>query len=166
MPHRPSQYLDQATFHPAFLYECVWNLAAFALIIWLDRRFRLGHGRVAALYVMLYTLGRGWIENLRIDEVQMDDVMGLRLNVWTSIVLFVLAAVWFVWSAMRHPGREEVVRTREPEGADATDETTHHSPDEAPDEASGTDEADGAPRTDGPDRVEPTRDGRPAGPTA
>ena len=38
---------------------------------------------------MLYTLGRGWIENLRIDDVQIDDVGGLRLNVWTSIVLFV-----------------------------------------------------------------------------
>jgi hypothetical protein len=49
----------------------------------------------------------------------MDDVLGLRLNVWTSIVLFVLAAVWFVWSAKRHPGREEVVRTREPRVDDA-----------------------------------------------
>ncbi|MBD3925943.1 prolipoprotein diacylglyceryl transferase [Nocardioides cavernae] len=160
--HRPSQYLDQATFHPAFLYECLWNLAAFALIIWLDRRFRLGHGRVAALYVMLYTLGRGWIENLRIDDVQMDDVMGLRLNVWTSIVLFVLAAAWFIWSAVRHPGREEVVRTREPEReADPEVEGV-----EASDEAGETDGADEAGPTDGPDRVEPTQDGRPAGPTA
>ena len=65
------------------------------MLIWLDRRFRLGHGRVAALYVMLYTAGRGWIENLRIDDVQMDDVLGLRLNVWTSIVLFVAAAAFF-----------------------------------------------------------------------
>ena len=113
--HRPSQYLDVATYHPTFLYECLWNLAAFAVLIWLDRRYRLGHGRVVALYVMLYTLGRGWIENLRIDDVQMDDVLGLRLNVWTSIVLFVLAAAWFVWSAKRYPGREEVVRTREPQ---------------------------------------------------
>jgi prolipoprotein diacylglyceryl transferase len=113
--HRPVQYLDVTTYHPAFLYECLWNLAAFALLIWLDRRFRIGHGRVVALYVMLYTLGRGWIENLRIDDVQMNDVFGLRLNVWTSIVLFVLAAVYFAWSARRHPGREDVVRTREPE---------------------------------------------------
>lgn len=113
--HRPDQYLDVATYHPAFLYECLWNLGAFAVLIWLDRRFRLGHGRVLALYVMLYTAGRGWIENLRIDDVQMDDVLGLRLNVWTSIVLFVLAAVFFVWSARRHPGREEQVRTREPD---------------------------------------------------
>jgi prolipoprotein diacylglyceryl transferase len=117
--HRPSQYLDVETFHPAFLYECIWNLGAFFLLIWLDRRFRLGHGRVVALYVMLYTVGRGWIENLRIDDVQMDDVFGLRLNVWTSIVLFVAAAVFFVWSAKRHPGREATVRTREPEDWDA-----------------------------------------------
>ncbi len=113
--NRPSQYLDVATFHPAFLYECLWNLGAFAVLIWLDRRYRLGRGRVAALYVMLYTAGRGWIENLRIDDVQMNDVLGLRLNVWTSIVLFVLAAIYFAVSARRHPGREEVVRTREPD---------------------------------------------------
>jgi prolipoprotein diacylglyceryltransferase len=61
---------------------------------------------------MLYTAGRGWIEYLRIDSVQMDDVLGLRLNVWTSIVLFVLAAAFYAWSTRRHPGREESVRTR------------------------------------------------------
>ena len=93
--HRPSQYLDVATFHPAFLYECLWNLAAFALLIWLDRRFRLGHGRVVAPLRHALHAGRGWIENLRIDDVQMDDVLGLRLNVWTSIVLFVAAALFF-----------------------------------------------------------------------
>lgn len=107
--HRPTGYLDQATFHPTFLYEFVWNLAAFAVVVWLDRRFRLGHGRVLAAYVMAYTLGRGWIETLRIDDVQMDDVLGLRLNVWTSIVLFVLAAAYFAWSSRRHPGRETAV---------------------------------------------------------
>ena len=55
-------------------------------MIWADRRFRLGHGRVLALYVMIYTLGRGWIEMLRIDNVELPDVGGLRFNVWTSIV--------------------------------------------------------------------------------
>ena len=62
---------------------------AFAVIMWLDRRYQLGHGRVLALYVMGYTLGRVWIEMLRIDTVELDNVLGLRLNVWTSIVLFV-----------------------------------------------------------------------------
>jgi prolipoprotein diacylglyceryl transferase len=126
--HRPSQYLDVATYHPAFLYECLWNLAAFAVLIWLDRRFRLGHGRVVALYVMLYTAGRGWIENLRIDDVQMNDVFGLRLNVWTSIVLFVLATIFFVVSARRHPGREDVVRTREPDAEERAEERSGSDP--------------------------------------
>ncbi len=87
--HRPPGYEDYATFHPTFLYEFFWCLAAFAVIIWPDRRYQLGHGRVLALYVMGYTLGRGWIETLRIDTVELNNVLGLRLNVWTSIVLFV-----------------------------------------------------------------------------
>jgi prolipoprotein diacylglyceryl transferase len=104
--HRPAGYEGDLTFHPTFLYEFVWNLGAFGVVVWADRRFRLGHGRVAALYVMAYTLGRGWIEMLRIDNVELQDVAGLRFNVWTSIVLFVAAAIYFVVSLRRHPGRE------------------------------------------------------------
>ena len=117
--YRPADQLAQPTYHPTFLYESLWCLAAFALVVWLDRRLQLGHGRVLALYVMAYTAGRGWIETLRIDEVQMSDVLGLRLNVWTSIVLFLAAAAWFVWAGRRHPGREESVYAegREPEPA-------------------------------------------------
>ncbi|MDN4163145.1 prolipoprotein diacylglyceryl transferase [Nocardioides abyssi] len=122
--HRPSGYLDQATFHPTFLYECLWNLAAFAVVVWLDRRLRLGHGRVAALYVMAYTLGRGWIEMLRIDDVELADVGGLRFNVWTSIVLFVLAAAYFAWSSRRRPGREESVHLDGREVGDVRDDVT------------------------------------------
>ena len=107
--HRPIEYVDVSTFHPTFLYEFLWCLAGFAFVVWADRRFQLGHGRVVALYVMVYTLGRGWIEMLRIDDVQLTDVLGLRLNVWTSIVLFVLAAAYFAVSARRDPGRESVV---------------------------------------------------------
>jgi prolipoprotein diacylglyceryl transferase len=111
--YRPPGYEDFATFHPTYLYEFVWNLLAFAVIIWLDRRYRLGGGRVLALYVMGYTLGRGWIEMLRIDTVQMDNVLGLRLNVWTSIVLFVLAAAYYVWAGKRGITREENVYVAE-----------------------------------------------------
>lgn len=118
--HRPVGYLDSATFHPTFLYESLWCVAAFFVVIWADRRFQLGHGRVVALYVMAYTAGRAWIENLRIDDVQMNDVLGLRLNVWTSIILFALAAAWFVYSARKHPGRETQVYTREPTDAEAS----------------------------------------------
>lgn len=81
-------------FHPTFLYEMVWNLAAFVLLIWLDRRLRLGHGRVMFAYVALYTLGRAWIEMLRIDPA--PNVLGLRLNVWVSLVLLSGAVAAFV----------------------------------------------------------------------
>jgi prolipoprotein diacylglyceryl transferase len=109
LAHRPPGYEADSVFHPTFLYESLWNLAAFGLLIWLDRRFRFGHGRMVALYVMAYTVGRGWIEMLRIDTVELDNVAGLRFNVWTSIVLFVLAAGYFVASSILRPGQEEQV---------------------------------------------------------
>ncbi|GAB3783688.1 prolipoprotein diacylglyceryl transferase [Nocardioides ungokensis] len=107
--NRPFGYYQYSTFQPTFLYEFLWNLGAFAFVIWADRKFRLGHGRVMALYVMAYTAGRVWIEMLRIDNVELKDVFGVRFNVWTSIVLFVAAAAYFVISSRRHPGREEDV---------------------------------------------------------
>jgi prolipoprotein diacylglyceryl transferase len=106
---RPEGYVQHDTFHPTFLYELLWNVGVAGLVIWADRRFRLGHGRAFALYVAGYCAGRGWIEYLRIDPVEADDVFGLRLNVWTSIVLFALAVAYFVWSSIRRPGREESV---------------------------------------------------------
>ena len=97
--HRPPGYEQFATFHPTFLYEMLWNLAAAALLIAIDRRVRLTGGRAFALYVMLYTAGRGWIETLRIDTV---NYLGpFRLNVWTSIILFVLATAFFVVTRRR-----------------------------------------------------------------
>jgi prolipoprotein diacylglyceryl transferase len=115
---RPPGYTQYETFHPTFLYECIWDLGTAGLVLWADRRFRLGHGRAFALYVMAYTAGRGWIEYLRIDTVEANDVFGLRLNVWTSIVVFLGAAVYFVVVGRRHPGREESVwrAGREPAG--------------------------------------------------
>jgi RIO kinase 1 len=62
-----------------------------------------------ALYVMGYTLGRGYIETLRIDSVELSDVHGLRFNVWTSIVLFIVAAAYFLISLRLRPGKEASV---------------------------------------------------------
>jgi prolipoprotein diacylglyceryl transferase len=113
--HRPAGYEQYATFHPTFLYESLWNVGVAGLVVWADRRFRLGHGRAFALYVMAYTVGRGWIEYLRIDPVQENDVFGLRLNVWTSIVVFTGALAYFLISARLRPGREDTVLRTAPE---------------------------------------------------
>jgi prolipoprotein diacylglyceryl transferase len=98
------------TFHPTFLYEALWNLAGIALLLYLDRRLKLGYGRVFALYVMIYTAGRGWIESLRIDTIELNNVLGLRWGVWMSIILFIGAAAYFVVAGRRHRPPD----TREP----------------------------------------------------
>jgi len=99
-------------YHPTFLYELIWNLGGAAVLVWADRRFRLGHGRVFWLYVMVYTSGRFWIELLRVDEAH--HVLGLRINVWTSIVAFVGALVAFIVVGRRHPGRETTLLLEPP----------------------------------------------------
>ncbi|MDQ1485630.1 MAG: hypothetical protein QOJ62_1323 [Actinomycetota bacterium] len=104
------------TFQPTFLYESLWDLGNAAVLVWADRRFKLGHGRVFALYLMVYGAGRAWIEALRIDHA--NHILGLRLNDWTSIVIFLGGLVGFIVSARRHPGRE-LVLDRRPAGMPA-----------------------------------------------
>ena len=108
-------------FHPTFLYELLWNLAMAGVLLWADRRFRLGHGRVFWLYVLLYCLGRGWVEHLRIDEAH--HVLGLRLNDWTSILVGLGALVAFVVVGRRHPGRETTVLLAPPASQDDEEAT-------------------------------------------
>ncbi|MFJ7244341.1 prolipoprotein diacylglyceryl transferase [Kitasatospora sp. NPDC098652] len=103
---RPAGLENVATYHPTFLYESLWSVGVALLVIWADRRFRLGHGRAFALYVAAYAVGRFWVEYLRIDEAH--AFLGLRLNDWTSIAAFAGAAACFVFSARRRPGREEI----------------------------------------------------------
>ena len=90
-----------ASVHPTFLYELIWNVAVFFVIVWADRRFRLGHGRVFWLYVAGYTLGRFFIEFMRRDEANL--ILGLRVNTWVSAILFIVAVVIFF---MLQKGRE------------------------------------------------------------
>jgi prolipoprotein diacylglyceryl transferase len=157
--HRVPGYEDVATFHPTFLYECLWNLGGVAVIIWAERRFKLGYARVFALYVMVYTLGRGWIEYLRIDTVELDDVAGLRFNVWTSIVLFVASAAYLVWAGRRHPGQEtEVYRPGHGPDGDAVTEVVEDEPAEDDDPADDDEDAPDDPTEDGESAPDVTRE--------
>ena len=110
--NRPSGYGDFSTFHPTFLYESLWLVGVAVVVIWADRRFNLGHGRAFALYVVLYTAGRVWIEALRIDSA--NEILGLRLNIWTSIIVGLGALAYLVISARLKPGRELIVQEPEP----------------------------------------------------
>ncbi|MEV7146932.1 prolipoprotein diacylglyceryl transferase [Streptomyces sp. NPDC051287] len=104
-------------YHPTFLYESLWCIGVGFLVIWADRRFKLGHGRAFALYVAAYCVGRGWIEYMRVDDAH--HFLGLRLNDWTAMLVFLLAVLYIVLSTKKRPGREAVV---EPGVADGTAE--------------------------------------------
>ncbi len=134
---RPAGYEQYQTFHPTFLYESIWDVGVAVLVIWADKRFKMGYGRAFALYVAAYCLGRGWIEALRIDPVEANDVLGLRLNVWTSIVLFTAAVAYIVVTSRTHPGREEHVLLDPgvPDGDASTDVSSDDATD-APTDAS------------------------------
>ena len=98
-----STYPPGTLFHPTFLYEALWNLAGAVLLVWIGRRMvaRRGvtGGRLMWIYLMVYTAGRVWIEMLRIDEA--ETVLGLRLNVWTSIVIFLVGAIGLALASRR-----------------------------------------------------------------
>jgi prolipoprotein diacylglyceryl transferase len=122
---------DQAPgtlFHPTFLYELLWNLAGVALLLLLARRFRLRGGRMFWLYAAYYTLGRVWIEALRIDDAEMVTLFGItqRLNVWTSIAVFLVSLAVLVYLSVRRGPVDDAsvyLPGREPKGAveDAAD---------------------------------------------
>jgi len=87
---------------PTFLYELLWNLLVFALLIFLDRRFTIGHGRLFALYVAGYCVGRFCIELLRDDTA--THIAGIRINSFTSTFVFIGAVVYLI---LAPKGRED-----------------------------------------------------------
>jgi prolipoprotein diacylglyceryl transferase len=93
--------LPESPVHPMFLYELLWNLGVALVVVYADRKLRLGHGRAFALYVAAYTLGRTWIELMRTDPATL--VFGVRVNVWVSILLFIGAVAGFVWARKKGP---------------------------------------------------------------
>jgi len=98
--HRPVGYEHYATFHPTFLYESLWCLLVFAILLFVESRFVLKRGQVFALYIALYTFGRIWFEALRIDDAT-KIFGGIRFNLLLSIVLCIFGTLWFVWLGRR-----------------------------------------------------------------
>ena len=97
--HRPNGLEHVATYHPTFLYEALWNIALAAVLVKLDRTGRFRRGQIFTLYVAGYALGRLWVEALRIDPA--NEILGVRVNIWTSLVALVVAAAVFVVQSRR-----------------------------------------------------------------
>ncbi len=134
--HFPSGYEPGTTFHPTFLYESLWNLGLVFVLIWIDRRFRLAPGRLMGVYVLGYGIGRLWVEALRIDPA--NEIAGLRVNQWMSIVAIVGAAVYLIathgqkWPELVEETAEPVEETAEPDDVPHVETAA---PDDVPDEA-------------------------------
>ena len=106
--HRMPGYEQYATFHPTFLYESVWNLAVMSVLLWVDRKFTLGRGKVFALYLALYGFGRFFTEGMRTDPS--DTMFGpLRQNQFAALLICAGGIALFAWLAKFRPGREERV---------------------------------------------------------
>lgn len=82
-----------ASVHPTFLYELIWNVLVCLFLLWAQKAWKLGYGRVFALYVVGYTLGRFFVENMRSDEA--THVFGMRINAIVAVVLFIVGLVFF-----------------------------------------------------------------------
>ena len=92
--NRPGGFEAFATFQPTFLYESLWNLAVVAVVLLVERRRRLRPGRLFAVYIAGYAIGRFMVERMRIDFAH--TIAGLRVNEWTSIAAFAVAMIFIV----------------------------------------------------------------------
>jgi prolipoprotein diacylglyceryl transferase len=105
--NRPNGFESYSTFHPTFLYELLWCLVVAVLLIKLPGVLKLitsKQGDVFALYILGYTAGRVWIETLRIDEANL--ILGLRLNIWVSLIVLIAASAYLIASKRRGNTKE------------------------------------------------------------
>ena len=126
--HRPAAYPDSPTFHPTFLYEALWNLALAVVLVRLDKKRILPPGLLFTIYVIGYGLGRLWVENLRSDNASL--ILGLRVNLWMSLVIALLALAVLLIGLRRAPlhipesaHRNTVVAVAGTPGGEATADT-------------------------------------------
>ncbi|MFF0707238.1 prolipoprotein diacylglyceryl transferase [Gordonia sputi] len=110
-----------AVVHPTFLYELLWNLLVVVILVLVDRYFRIGHGRLFALYVVGYCIGRFGVELMRSDPA-FTHIAGVRINVFTAALGIVCGAIYFIVAPR---GREQGLEVYWPERAAELEELGH-----------------------------------------
>jgi prolipoprotein diacylglyceryl transferase len=103
-PAYPVGLPEGLLFHPTFLYEMLWNFSGAALLLLLAARMNLQWGKVFALYLVVYSTGRIWVEAIRIDPSEI--ILGLRLNIWSALIGLTLGIILFLVQSRQHPGLE------------------------------------------------------------
>ena len=112
----PTGLPTSAVFHPTFAYEMLWSLVGVALLLILEKRIDLRWGRLFAMYLTYYSIGRFWIEGLRIDPS--DIYFGLRTNQWSAVLTALVGVALYMYSKRRHTGAENTIYTAKKLSAD------------------------------------------------
>lgn len=94
-----AMYIDGAYRHPTFLYESLWNLGVFFLLLWLRRRPAIRRGEVFLVYLMAYSVGRFIVESFRTDSLMLGPLRAAQVM---SVVLFLAAAAVILWRRRQH----------------------------------------------------------------
>ena len=95
---------DTTLFHPTFAYEMLWNVLGALVLIWVGRTLSLQWGRLLALYLVWYGVGRVFLETIRLDPAEL--ILGVRVNIWGALFAVLLGVILFVRQGYRHPGSE------------------------------------------------------------
>lgn len=99
--NRPPAYLNYEYFHPTFLYESLWNLGVFVLLLWLFfwglQHERLKVGTLTFVYLITYSCGRVWIEGLRTDSLMLGPLRIAQLVSIAAIAIGLLGLAWLYW---------------------------------------------------------------------
>lgn len=103
-PAYPIGLPEGTLFHPTFLYEIIWNLLGVAVLLLIERRWRLQWGRLLGCYLIWYGLGRSFFESIRIDPSEI--FFGIRTNVWAALLAVLVGVVIVFVQRRRHPGLE------------------------------------------------------------
>ena len=85
---------DTTLFHPTFAYEMLWNVLGALVLIWVGRTLSLQWGRLLALYLVWYGVGRAFLETIRLDPAEL--ILGVRVNIWGALFAVLLGVILFV----------------------------------------------------------------------
>lgn len=121
-PAYPIGLPEGTLFHPTFLYEIIWNLLGVAVLLLIERRWRLQWGRLLGCYLIWYGLGRSFFESIRIDPSEI--FFGIRTNVWAALFAVLVGVIIVLVQRRRHPGLEPSPYV---EGAQVESESVVHS---------------------------------------
>ena len=92
--NRPPMYRNYEYFHPTFLYESIWDLIVFTILLVYTKKYRKNFGETSALYMILYSIGRFFVEGLRLDSLYMGSFRAAQV---VSIIMIGLGILLFAY---------------------------------------------------------------------